>query len=115
MLSCHYSTSSNHLTANMLSSDPKNAFWEAGEKDYESRRQSRPATSRFWLSDEMNYIVLDVIGRGAFASVWRAKERESGKLLAVKRFERADTLRIRREVRDEAQILDTIRDGVSSL
>ncbi len=95
--------------------DLTSSFWVEAEKRYDERHRSNPITlplgSNFWLKDDMKYIVERFIGRGAFASVWRAKEREKGRVFAIKRSEAGDDPDTRRNVGNESQILDMIRAG----
>jgi serine/threonine protein kinase len=61
----------------------------------------------------MDYDLVEMKARGAFATVWRAKERVTGRVLAVKKFESSDMRRTKIAVRNESQILDVSRSGVS--
>jgi hypothetical protein len=109
-------TAKKSKSGKMLSSEPQTSFWLAGEEDYERRYGCETSYSipgaNFWLADDMHYDMDKCKGRGHFAIVWRAKERESKRVLAVKRFI-CDSINIKREVRDESKILDVVRSGVS--
>ena len=99
--------------------DGKSAFWDQLEAAYDEGHpegMDRLTPGReFWLTDNMEYDVKEVKGNGAFATVYRAEQRPSGRLLAIKRFTQADRLEVRTGVRDEAKILDLMRHGVSVL
>jgi hypothetical protein len=102
---------------NMFSELSKNSFWLAGEEEYDSRQASNPIDlspgCNFWLMDDMNYDLVEAKARGAFATVWRAKERVTGRVLAVKKFESSDMRKTKVAVRNQSQILDASRSGVS--
>lgn len=95
----------------------KSPFWvekeEAYDLEYGAGSSALTPGRNFWLKDDWNYDVIENVGRGAFASVWRARERVTGRILAIKRFESAERIDIRSEVRNESRILDVSREGVS--
>lgn len=55
----------------------------------------------------MEYDKLEERGRGAFAKVYRAKETITGRVLAIKTYQTG------RGVRNESQIIEAAREGVS--
>jgi hypothetical protein len=94
-------------------------FCEGQEEHLDSKYSSQPfyrsTECNFWLKDDMQYHMDQLRGRGAFATVWRAKEKKTGRVFAVKIFKIDDDAKLKREVRDEGQILDRLQDGVSLL
>jgi hypothetical protein len=102
----------------MFSELSKNHFWRASEEDYDSRQASNRINlslgCTFWLTDDMNYDLVEMKARGAVATVWRAQERVTGRVLAIKKFEASsDMRRTKSAVRNESQILEASRSGVS--
>lgn len=96
--------------------DSKCAFWEEADTAYERRvswKGRLTPGSDFWLTDDMEYDVTERKGSGHFATVLRAIHRPTKQVLAVKRFTHADSLKVRREIKLEAKILDLVRHGVS--
>jgi serine/threonine protein kinase len=63
----------------------------------------------------MEYHLGELKGRGAYANVWEAKEKTTGRLLAVKRFEASCTPDFHVRIRNEAAILHHLRAAVSML
>jgi hypothetical protein len=94
-------------------------FAEGQEEHLDSKYSSQPfygsTECNFWLKDDMQYYMDQLRGRGAFATVWRAKERKTGRVFAVKIFQVDDDAKLKRGVRDEGQILDRLQDAVSLL
>src|SRR5213080_2220316 len=75
-------------------------FWMAAEAQY----QRKYGSSQFWFTDKMQFDLEGLKDSGEFASVFRAKETKTGRVLAVKRFEKGDMLQIRLRVRYEFDI-----------
>ncbi len=105
-------------TRGMFSAEiSKSPFWLECEKRYdaESRSEDASATAgdNFWLKDDMEYTVTTVQSMGLFATVWRGRTTSTGRLFAVKRFEKGETYKVREQVLREVQILDAARKCVS--
>jgi hypothetical protein len=71
----------------------------------------------FWVTAHTEYNLIVETGRGAYATIWKAREERRGKVLAVKVFNTFDNaikeLERRLEVKNEDQILHLVRGGVS--
>jgi hypothetical protein len=99
--------------------ESQSSFWSDWETRYKLRYASPAAYPAaavdYWLTDDMHYHVEELKSQGEYASVWKAKECTSGRLLVVKRFEAAQTPNFQARVKAEASILDKVRVGVSTL
>lgn len=76
------------------------------------------AAGGFWLDDKMEYELTVEVGEGRFANVWKAREKVTRKILAVKVFKRSGTPEhevFRRHVaRNEDLLLQGAQGGVST-
>jgi hypothetical protein len=99
----------------MLRVDPwESDFWIDGEKGIDPNYGfgTWESESEYWLEDTQQYRMVHKIGHGASATVWFARTGNPSRILAIKRFENSERLEVRLRVRNEAQILDTVRHGV---
>jgi hypothetical protein len=71
----------------------------------------------FWVTAHTEYDLIVETGRGAYSTIWKAREKRRGKVLAVKVFNKfnntMEELERRLEVKNEDQILHLVRGGVS--
>lgn len=72
---------------------------------------------QFWLKDTDEYDLKSDIGRGRFATVWKAREKVTRKALAVKIFKKleapSDEVRRRIHIRVEDLLLQEVLGEVS--
>jgi serine/threonine protein kinase len=74
--------------------------------------------TNFWLDDKMEYELKTEVGQGVFATVWKAEEKVTRKVLAVKVYRRSEVpqheIRLRCTEKMEEQTLLAARGGVST-
>jgi hypothetical protein len=81
--------------------------------------QPSSSTGIGWLSAEMKYILQGEVGIGKIASIHKAVDVDSNKVLAVKVFYKlpseVEESKRRLVIRNEAIILNAVRNGVSAV
>ena len=72
----------------------------------------------FWLQNDQEYDLETQVGEGRFSTVWKAREKATRRILAVKVFKMGATteleIAVRKVAKHEEDMLDAVRGGVST-
>lgn len=67
----------------------------------------------FWIPPNFKYKRVEIIGRGRSSVVWRARDKKSNKLFALKVYRVDSSPFILERATNEVLLLDRVQNGVS--